>query len=229
MRLAAILLVVWGSLGAGVAIAEGRHITVTGEGVVTEAPDQAVISVGVSHQTSSAQMATEVVSDTARAMIEALADAGIEARDMQTSGLSLRAVYDRNRNGDERPLLLGFSASNRLSVKVRDLETVGDVLGTLVKAGANDIGGITFGLRDPKRAQDDARRSAVADAQAKAALYAEAAGVSLGKVVSISESGSAMPRPEMMRASMASFDAVPVAPGELSVTAHVTMVLELTD
>ncbi|KPA22019.1 26 kDa periplasmic immunogenic protein precursor [Shimia sp. SK013] len=229
MRLTAIILVAWCGLGAGVAHAEDRQITVIGEGVITQAPDQAVISVGVSHQTSSAQMAMEMVNDAARAMIVALDDAGIEARDMQTSGLSLRAVHDRNRNGDERPLLLGFSASNRLTVKVRDLEAVGGVLGTLVKAGANDIGGITFGLRDPKRAQDDARRNAVADAQTKAALYADAAGVSLGKVVSISESGSAMPRPEMMRASMASFDAVPVAPGELSVTAHVTMVWELAD
>lgn len=229
MRLTAICLMICVSLGAAPAIAEERTITVIGEGRVTEVPDQAVITVGASQRSSSPQMAMESVGEIITGMIKELDKAGIEPRDMQTSGLGLRPVYDRNRNGDERPLLLGFDATNRLTVTVRDINRVGEVLAALVDAGATDISGVTFGLNYPLQAQDAARRDAVTDARAKATLYAVAAEVKLGKVLSISEIGGGMPRPEMMRASMASLDSVPIAAGELSVTAQIQMVIELRD
>ncbi|TCL10052.1 hypothetical protein BXY66_2120 [Shimia isoporae] len=225
MRLAAICMMIWTSVSAGVVAAQERTITVVGEGIAAEMPDQAVITVGVSHRSASAQMAMENVGDVVGNMIEALTKDGIEARDIQTSNLGLHPVYNRNRDGDERPLLLGFNASNSLTIKLRDIKGVGEVLGTLVENGANDIGGISFGLRDPQLAMSLARKEAIGDARAKAELYAEAAGVKLGQVVTISEVRQGSPRPEMMRAAMA--DAVPIAPGEVSLTARVTMVFEI--
>ncbi len=228
MRLIGICFAIWTTL-TGLAWAQERTMTVTGEGTVSEAADQAVITVGAAHRASSAQMAMAHVNDTVGTMLGTLRKAGIAPEDIQTSGLGLHPVYDHNRKGNDRPLLLGFNATSRLTVKVRDISTVGDVLGALVEAGANDIGGISFGLSDPDQAQNAARQDAVADAQAKASLYAQSASVSLGKVLTIREGGSSMPGPEMMRASMASFDAVPVAAGELSVSARVEMVFELLD
>jgi len=229
MRVMAIFVMIWTCLAGGAALAEARTITVVGQGQVQEAPDQAVIVVGASHQADTAEQALSQANHAVAEMIEVLEASGIDGRDMQTSGLGLRPVYDHNRKDNQRPLLVGFTASNRLTVKVRDIASVGAVLSDLVAAGANDISSVSFGLSDPERTQDAARRDAVADARAKATLYAEAAGVSLGKVVSISEAGATMPRPEMMRTAMASMDAVPIAAGELTVSAQVQMVLELTD
>lgn len=228
MRLAALGIALWLALAGGI-LAEVRTVTVIGEGQISAAPDQAMITVGATHRAKSAEVAMREVNGAVNAMLDALTAAGVAPADMQTSGLSLHAVYDHNRKNNDGPVLLGFNAGNRLNIRVRDLPGVGEVLGTLVKVGANDIGGITFGLQDPKPQRENARKAAVADALEKAALYAEAAGVKLGEVMTIRETGSASPAPEMMRASMASFDAVPVAAGELTITARIEMVLELTD
>jgi hypothetical protein len=227
MRFAAICAVLW--VCATPISAEDRHITVTGQGMVQAQPDQAVISVGAAHRAKSAQDAMDAVNTAVAGMMAALNTAGVEPRDIQTTGIGLHAVHDHNTQSEGGPVLVGFSASNRLTIKVRDIDAAGEVLGALVDAGANDIGGISFGLSDPQEAMNGARRDAVADAQSKAALYAEAAGVALGKVISVREHGGQMPRPEMGRMAMASFDAAAIAPGELSIFARVEMVLELVD
>ena len=117
-----------------------------------------------------------------------------------------------------------------LMVRVRDLSILGEVLDAVARDGANSFEGLTFGLADPAAAGDAARRAAVADARRKAALYAEAAGVALGPLLSFAESGGA-PVPQMMaRAEMAmASDAVPVAPGELTLTQRVTLTYALSE
>lgn len=110
---------------------------------------------------------------------------------------------------------------------MRDLSALGSVLDAVIADGANSFQGLNFGLQDPEPTLDEARRRAVADGLRKAALYAAAAGVRLGPLTSLSEAGSNQPRPEMMQAARMSSDAVPVAPGEVTVSASVTMVFAI--
>lgn len=216
------------TVGIGSVWAEPRVITVAGEGRVSRVPDMATVRVGASHQAKSAQAAMNAVSEALRAMMRKVEQAGIAPQDMQTQGLSLHAVRDQKSIQSGGPQLVGFVASNQLSLRVRDLEGLGAVLAALVGAGANDIGGIGFGLSAPDEAQNNARRAAVADARARAELYAQAAGVTLGQVVSITEgAGGAVPRVEMMRS--AKVNAVPIAPGEVTVSAHVQVTWALAD
>ena len=114
---------------------------------------------------------------------------------------------------------------------MRDLADLGDVLDAVVKSGANTLGGVSFGLSEPRAAEDAARRAAVEDARARAALYAEAAGVTLGAVQQITEDSFAQPMARMMAAEAAMADAAPppVAPGELTVSARVQVVYAIAE
>ncbi|MEP2533274.1 SIMPL domain-containing protein [Shimia sp.] len=213
---------------AGGAFAQDRTISLNGTGVVSATPDMAVISLGATHRAKTAKAAMAAVNASVTEVLTELAEEGIDARDIQTNGLSLNAVRDHNNYGETGPKLVGFEASNRLSIRVRDLGEVGEILGVLIAVGANGVDGIRFDLQEPRPRQDEARRLAVADARAKAELYAEAAGVQLGEIVSISEAGRSEPRLEMMRESAMS-DSVPIAAGELSIQSQVMIVWALVD
>ncbi|MEC7667465.1 MAG: SIMPL domain-containing protein, partial [Pseudomonadota bacterium] len=151
----------------------------------------------------------------------------IEARDVQTSDLSLNPIYTRNNTGNEAPLIVGFEASNRVTVRVRDLDRLGAVLGAVTGEGANQMYGLNFGFEDTDAMMDDARRKAVADARAKAELYAEAAGVTLGRVISLSEQGGFRPVPMPVAEMRMAADSVPIAAGESALSASVSMVFEI--
>lgn len=202
-----------------------RHITVTGEGVVAAAPDMATISLGVQHMADTPEIAMMQTAQASQAVVSRLKMMGIAEADMQTSNLSLHQVenYDRN----NQPRIEGYRASNSLRVQVRDLDQLGPVLTAVLQDGANNFGGLSFGLSEPRPAQDAARQAAVKDALAKAALYAEAAGVELGNVVSISEGGGHDAPMPMMRMEMAVGSDMAVEAGELSLNQQVTVVLEL--
>ncbi|MFZ1663293.1 MAG: SIMPL domain-containing protein [Paracoccaceae bacterium] len=206
-------------------------ISVTGEGHVAVAPDMATVSLGVMTDGDSAKSALDANNAAIAAVLEKLKSAKIEDRDVQTSGLSLGPRYDySSSNPDGTQKVTGYVASNMVTVRVRALDTVGGVLDAVVTNGANTLNGITFGLADDTAATDAARKGAVEDARRKADLYATAAGVKLGKILSISEQGSYMP-PMPMPMAEASFKAgaVPVAGGELGVTATVSVIYELTE
>jgi uncharacterized protein YggE len=206
-------------------------ISVTGEGHVAVAPDMATVSLGVMTDGDSAKSALDANNAAIAAVLEKLKSAKIEDRDVQTSGLSLGPRYDySSSNPDGTQKVTGYVASNMVTVRVRALDTVGGVLDAVVTNGANTLNGITFGLADDTAATDAARKAAVEDARRKADLYATAAGVKLGKILSISEQGSYMP-PMPMPMAEASFKAgaVPVAGGELGVTATVSVIYELTE
>ncbi len=213
-------------LGSAVAAEEGdaRQITVTGHGQIAAAPDMATVTVGVTHAEREARAAMSVVSASVARILERLTAEGIDPRDVQTRRLTLNPLWsNRSSVSKDNPEITGFSASNMVMVRVRDLNRVGDILDALLGDGANEFHGLSFGLQDPDPLADDARRAAVADGIARARLLAEAAGVTLGPVQSISDHGGE-PRPQMMEMASARGGAMPVAGGEVTVQATVTMV-----
>jgi uncharacterized protein len=201
-------------------------ITVTGEGVVEATPDIATMTIGVTTQGPTAAEALAANSAALEAVLARLTAAGIAARDLQTSNLSLNPNWTGYDNAT--PTIAGYVASNTLTVRVRALSSLGAVLDAAVADGANTLNGLTFGLADPAPALNEARKEAVADARAKAELLAAAAGVTLGKVVSISEAGGMSAPVPMFRAD-ASAAPVPVASGELGMTATVTIFYAIAD
>ncbi|MDN5569276.1 MAG: SIMPL domain-containing protein, partial [Paracoccus sp. (in: a-proteobacteria)] len=201
-------------------MAEMSRLSVTGEGLARIAPDMATVQLGVTSQADSAKAAMDQNSTQQAAVIKALTDAGIDQAQIQTSGLNLNPLMQYGEN--QAPSVTGYQASNIVSVRVTDLARLGEVLDAIVSAGANEINGITFAREDGSDAQDDARKQAVTDARRKAEILAEAAGLTLGPVLSIrdSQTSGGGPRPMMrMEASMA--DSVPVQAGEMEMSSRV--------
>ena len=227
MPLGALLMII--SASAGLAQTAPREIIVTGEGRVDAVPDMAVITVGVTHEDRGADTAMRVVSDSVRQILARLEQSGVASGDIQTRQISLNAVWANRKPSDSgRPSITGFVASNTVLVRVRDLDRLGTILETLIDSGANDFSGLQFALQDPRPMMDQARTEAVADAIAKARLLADAAGITLGPVQSITEQGA---RPVLMRMEMAAASdaSMPVAAGEISVQATVSMVFAIAD
>jgi len=198
-------------------------VTVTGEATVAVAPDAAVIRIGVNSQDKTAREASEANAKQMTAVLAAIKDTGIADRDIQTSRLSLQPQYDPNKGGTAR--LTGFQATNQVTVKIRDIDKLPALLDRAIAAGANEMSGIEFVITEQSKLLDRARDDAIADARRKAELYAQAAGSKLGPVVSITEEGSAAP-PRPMQAMRAG--AVPIAPGEQTLRAMVTVSYELS-
>ena len=201
-------------------------ISVSGEATVSVAPDQAQIDGGVTSDGKTAREASEANNAAMGKVLLALKGAGIEEKDTQTSRLSLQPQYAPNRTGTSP--ITGYRASNRVTVRIRDVTKVANVIDVLVGAGANDIGGINFTVSQPSKHLDEAREKAVADARRKAEIFAKAAGVTLGEPISISEETGA-PAP-MFRGKMAAPMAAgaPVAQGEetLSVSVNVSWAIK---
>jgi uncharacterized protein len=219
-----VLLVWFGVLSAG---AQAGQITVTGQGVVEMAPDMATISLGVTSQARSATSAMSENSAATARVLELLTGAGVEPRDMQTSGLSLSPNWNRrNSSSDAEPQITGYVANNQVTIRVRALDQLGQILDAAIRAGGNTFNGLSFGVQDPGPAADNARQLAVADGLRKANLYAQAANVHLGAIIELSEAEGGTPQPRMLR-EMAMSDAVPIAGGEVSLSASVTIVVEI--
>ena len=154
-------------------------------------PDQAQIDGGVTSDAKTAREASDANNAAMGKVLLALKGAGIDEKDYQTSRLSLQPQYAPNRSGPSA--VVGYRASNRVTIRVRDVTKVANVIDVLVGAGANEIGGINFMVSQASKLLDDAREKAMADARRKAEIYAKAAGVTLGEPLSISEEGSAAP------------------------------------
>lgn len=211
------------------AVTERPSLNLSAYGEVKAAPDMATISFGVVTEASTAAEAMSQNAARMNQVMAALRRAGIAERDVQTSGLNLSAQYDYVQN--EPPRLRGYQAQNRVTVIINDLGAVGTTADAVVAAGVNQIDGISFGLRDPTAAENQARQLAVRNLQAKAALYSQALGVPLGGIRSLTEGGGYSPqppRPMYARAEMA-MDAgsTPVAAGELTVRIDITGVYDL--
>jgi uncharacterized protein len=200
-------------------------ISVSGEATISVAPDQARIDGGVTTEGKTAREASDGNNAAMGKVLLALKGAGIEEKDFQTSRLSLQPLYPTNRDNGP-PKISGYRASNHVTVKVRDVSKIANLIDVLVGAGANEIGGISFTVSQASNILDEARGRAIEDARRKAEIYAKAAGVALGEALSISEEGASLP---LYRGKMVAAAApAPVAPGEetLSVTVNVSWAIK---
>ena len=211
---------------AATAAADRALITVTGEATVAAKPDIATVTLGVLTEGTTAAEAMAANSVQLGAILEQLRSGGIDENDIQTSGLSLNPNWQQPQ-GELAPRVVGYQAVNQLTVTVRALDTLGAVLDSTIQNGANNFNGLTFGLADPAPTLNEARKRAVADAVARARLLTGAAGLTLGPVVSITEGGAGTGPVPMFRMAAEAASAVPVAPGQVSLSASVTMVFEL--
>jgi uncharacterized protein YggE len=204
----------------------GTRLTITAEGRVTRPPDYVGIVAGV---TTEAPTATEAIRQNAakmEAIRAALRRAGIADRDVRTSSISLQPQW---REPENRPrIFTGYLAGNRLSIRFRDIASAGGVIDALVSAGANQIEGPDLGIERPESARDEARSLAVANARARADLYAHALGMRVRRVVSISESNTMSDMANFANSRSAGYDAqTGIDPGVQAMTIDVTMVFEL--
>lgn len=203
-------------------------LTITAEGHVDRAPDIADLSGGVVTQAPTAAAALAANATRMTGVVAAIRRAGVAERDIQTSGLSLQPQYKYGDN--QPPVLTGYQVANTVALKVRNLPDAGRLVDALVAAGANQISGPNFRVDDAAGTLDAARTAAVTTARARAQLYAAAAGMHVSRIASIVEGGSEAPtpRPLMMAMSrMKTADATPIAPGEVTLAATVTVVFEL--
>jgi uncharacterized protein YggE len=204
-----------------------RLLTVIGEGEVKAKPDQAMLSAGVVTQGKTAAAALAANTRAMNAVFDTLKRLDIPERSIRTSDISVQPQYSNDSHQPQR--IVGYQVSNTVTVTVDDLGRLGPTLDALVSSGANAMGDIIFNLRDPKPLQAQAREAGMKDAISRAGTLARAAGVVLGPIVQISEGGnSALPVPIGRRiAAAASLEATPVAPGEATVQANVSVTWEI--
>jgi hypothetical protein len=202
---------------------KSRYITVQGTGTVTSVPDMARIVTGVTTRADSARDAVDRNSQAMAALLAVLKKSAIADEDVQTSNFNVSPFYDRYDRNRAREIM-GYQATNQVTVTVRKLARLGALLDAVVGAGSNRVSGVQFGIAKPEPLLDQARGSAVADAKRRAVLYAKAAGVTLGAVIRIEERGARLPQPRMFAAEAArSSRPVPVAAGKQSLTVKVQM------
>lgn len=204
----------------------GTRLDVVATGEVTRVPDLVRINAGVVTQ---AATATEAIRQNAARMASvraALRRAGIEDRDIQTSNINLQPDYRYAEN--QPPQLTGYRASNEVSVRFRDIANSGRILDALVAEGANQINGPMLEIERPETALDEARTRALANARARADLYARALGMRVSRILSISEAGGFQAPPPMLRMQAVSNDAATrIDPGEQTLSVSLTVSFEL--
>jgi hypothetical protein len=205
------------------------RIVVIGEGSVSVAPDYAQVSAGVTTHGKSVKDATDANSKVMADIMNALAQAGIASKDIQTSHFSLQPIYIQTESHE--PKLSSYNVSNQIAVEVRDVSKAGDILERMVNAGVTNVGGIQFLHSDPSKLLDQAREAAVADAKRKAGIYAKASGLTLGRVVWITEdSGLGRLAPMQGRLfSPAAAAPVPVSTGEDTLRVEITVGFDIAN
>ena len=213
---------------AGEAVFRATTLNVSAYGETRVAPDMATIGLGVTTEGATARAAMQANAARMNQVMAALRKGGFAAKDIQTSQLSVEPQYVYEQN--QPPKLTGYRASNLVTLTVRDLSKLGAAVDATVEAGANQMGGISFGLSDPTAAENAAREKAVAALAAKADLYAKVTGHRVLRLVSLSEGGGYNPPPPMPMVAMAAryekADTA-VSPGETRVRVDVSAVYEL--
>lgn len=201
-----------------------RQVTVQGHGKVSAVPDQARLWVEVTEEGSQVAAVTQEVRTKIDAVIKTLKAQGIAEKDIQTQAYQVTPKMEWHNGRSSR---VGYTASNRVEVKVHDLKKTGTVLAAVLDAGANNINGPTFEFENPQDLERKALGLALQDAKAKAALLAQEAGSSLGEAIRIEEGTSYRPGPRPMRAmqekaALAYSAEEPIAAGEDNVEATIT-------
>ncbi|HGJ66466.1 TPA: DUF541 domain-containing protein [bacterium] len=197
-----------------------NQMSVSGSATVTKSPDIATSQIGVQTIAKELDPAINENNRKAEAIINALKALGIAEKDIKTISFNIYPQRDYTKDPNA---IIGYQVDNMLSVTFRDLTKVGRGLQDAVKAGANNIYGINFTLDNPEEAQNEARILAIQNARKKAESIASAAGIKLGKIVSINESYGSIPIYRDYNKSAAE-GSVPVQSGELGVTVQVTLI-----
>jgi uncharacterized protein YggE len=206
----------------------GTRLDITATGSVTRVPDVAIISAGVVTHSPTASAALQEAADRMQRVLAALKRAGVQDRDIQTGSVSLNADYRYPEN--QAPQVTGYSASNTVTIRFRDIRSSGKILDALVAQGANQISGPTLTVDRPEAALDEARAGAIAAGRARAELYARSLGLRVVRVVAVSESGGyAVPPPAPPIPMMARMESAQtkIEPGEQKLEVSVTMTFEL--
>jgi uncharacterized protein len=203
-----------------------KGISVTGQGEVSASPDMARLSLGVTTQDKDAAKAVSENAKLSQKIIGAIAGAGIARKDIQTSQYSLQAMFDYKQSP---PKLTGYQASNVVSVTIRDLSKVGNIIDQSIAAGANNVQGVSFEIENDSVLRDDALKQAAKAASTKAHVIAEALGVKLGGLRAANEN-VARPSYPIAHARMeaaAPAPETPVLPGQITITATVSLVYDI--
>ncbi len=226
------------ALAAPAALAESNISTLSLQGTasVSAEPDMASVTTGVVTNADTAREALTANTEAMSALLALVKATGVADKDMQTSGFSVQPQYVYSDKTDangyrQPPRIAGYEVRNTLTVRLRELDELGTVLDQMVSAGSNTIDGVNFAVSDSSALLDEARRAAMKNALGKAELYADAAGVCLDRITSISENGGYAPQPKLMR-SMIAEDAmmapVPVAAGEVGYDMTVSVDWEIS-
>ncbi len=200
-----------------------NQLQVTGTATSKKSPDTAIAQIGIQTINKEVEPAVNENNRKAEAIISSLKQLGIAEKDIRTVSFNIYPLRDYNKDPST---IIGFQVDNNISVTFRKLDIVGKGLQTAITAGANNIYGIEFTLADPEPVRNELRVLAIQDARKKAENMAQAAGIQLGKIISINESSSTpIYRYAYDKASAES--AVPVQPGELDITVQVNIVYEI--
>jgi len=203
-------------------------LTVQGDGKVTTSPDMATIVLGVETQNASAAGAVRENAGLMNKTINALKASGIAENEIQTSSFSLTTMpQDQPKTANEKPKAPIFLATNQVTVKLNNTTEVGRVLDAAVSAGSNSIQQVSFDLRDPRPQNDRALTLAIEDARRQAEVAAKAAGLKLGRVLEITE-GYGYVAPTAAKSFAFADIATPIQPGQVEVSASVTVIYEIS-
>jgi uncharacterized protein len=206
-----------------------RSISISGHGEVRVVPDLAVVSIGVTTQANTAREALDGNTKSMKLLLDTLKKAGIETRDMATSNFSVGPRLDYGNNTGQPAKVVGYDVNNMVTITVRKIDDLGELLDVAVSTGSNTINGISFSVSKPDAMLTEARKEAVADARSKAETYAAAGGFKLGNIITINE-GTAYQPPVTYAAKAdraASADAVPIAQGEQALSVDVSITYEI--
>lgn len=210
--------------------ANGTLLSVSAQAEAKRVPDVATLSAGVVTQAADANAALRANATQMEKVMAAVRAAGIAERDVQTAGVNVNPQYRYAEN--QPPAITGYQASNAVNLKVRDVGKLGKVLDALVASGANQVNGPSFEIDEPEAVYDEARKAALAKAQARAQMYAGTLGKRVRRIVSISEGAGFRPPVPMPMMAMARGKAeadTAISPGETTLSANLDVVFELGD
>ncbi len=201
----------------------GQGIVVSGTGTASAEPDLARINLGVQVLSPSVGEALDTANSSLESILRVLSDYNVDESDTQTRFFNINTQYDYS--GEGGPTVTGYQVTNELSVNVRNIESLGDLITGVVDAGGDPIrvNGISFAIEDTAALEDEALAQAIEDAKARAQRMAELSGVELGDLISVSQAGGASPALPVALASaeFARSAPTPIRTGDLEVTIQI--------
>jgi uncharacterized protein YggE len=208
---------------------EERTLSLTASGAIKITPDKVDISTGVTSEAKTAREALDQNSEAMTKVVGALKEEGIDPKDIQTTNFSVSPVYDqRPYDKPAPPVVVGYRVTNQVRISLHDTTKLGAILDKVVTLGSNQIDAIEFGVDEPEALKDEARKLALKNVTDNAKLYAEAAGVGLGAILSISEEESSyQPRFAAAPAAMEMAKDVPIEAGTATVEVRVRVTWEI--